>query len=135
MNASRWRLPEAPRPSRSSSRGTAALFCAVVLCALTASPVGAGSVLLLEPEGRPFCSGAMGPRIIVSPVADGTGGFFLPPLDDHRTDLPATEGYDVFMVHLDGDLRTLPLGEGVYADDPCAALLAGGTGAQAPWQA
>ena len=135
MKAPRWRLPEAPRPSRSSSRGTAAFFCALGLCALNPSPAAAGSNLLLEPEGHPFCSGAMGPRIIMSPVADGMGGFFLPALDDHRSDLPATEQYDVFMVHLDGDLHTLRLGEGLYADDPCGALLAGGTGNQEPWQA
>ena len=135
MNAPRWRLPEAPRPSRFSSRGTAALFCALAFYALDAPPAAAGSALLLEPEGRPFCSGIMGPRIIVSPVADGTGGFFLPALDDRASDLPWTEQDDVFMVHLDGDLHTLPLGKGPYADDPCGALLAGGAGNQEPRQA
>ncbi|OLC55750.1 MAG: hypothetical protein AUH92_01520 [Acidobacteria bacterium 13_1_40CM_4_69_4] len=135
MNAPKWRLPEAPRPSRSSSRGTAALFLALVLFGLDPSALIAGSVPLLEPGGRPFCSGVMGPRIIVSPVADGLGGFFLPALDDRMSDLPATGQYDVFMVHLDGELRPLPLGEGVYANDPCGALLVGGAGNQEPWQA
>ena len=31
MIASRWRLPEAPRPSRASSRGTAAFSCVPAL--------------------------------------------------------------------------------------------------------
>ncbi len=135
MTRTRWRLPEAPRPSRLSSRGTAALFFGAGLCLLTPSLVRAGAALLWEPQGRPFCSGAMGPRVIVSPVADGAGGFFLPSLDDRRSDLPGTEQEDVFLIHLDGDLRALPLGDGVYRDDPCGALLAGGAGDQVPWQA
>jgi len=135
MNRSRWRLPEAPRPSRLSSRGTAALFPAIVLLVLTPSFVAAGGALLLEPQGRPFCSGAMGPRVIVSPVADGSGGFYLPSLDDRRDGLPPSEQYDVFLIHLDADLRTLPTGDGVYAGDPCGALLAGGSGDQKPWHA
>src|SRR6266699_473371 len=104
-------------------------------CAVNRSPAVAGSALLLEPEGRPFCSGAMGPRIIISPVADGMGGFFLPALDDRGSYLPWTEQDDVFMVHLDGDLHTLPVGKGPYADDPCGALLAGGRGTREPRQA
>ena len=135
MNRPEWRLPEAPRPSRLTSRGTAALFLGIGLGALTPSYVAAGGALLLEPQGHPFCFGAMGPRVIVSPVADGSGGFFLPSLDDRRSDLPPSERDDVFMIHLDGDLRTLPLGDGVYAGDPCGALLAGGSGDQEPWQA
>src|SRR5262245_39029435 len=108
MTRARWRLPEAPRPSRLSSRGTAALFCGVGLCVLAPSVVRAGAALLLEPQGRPFCSGAMGPRVLVSPVADGAGGFFLPSLDERRSALPRSEQEDVFLIHLGGDLRARP---------------------------
>ncbi len=52
MIRSRWRLPEAPRPSRSTSRGTAALFRATVNFFHHAAALLAGGAPPLERDVR-----------------------------------------------------------------------------------
>lgn len=75
MIASRWRLPEAPRPSRASSRGTAAFSCVPALSlALVFSDPGSVPALLtieLDPHrGEELYSPAA--DVDVEGLVDGT---------------------------------------------------------------
>jgi hypothetical protein len=106
------------------------------LPAIALSPARAAGVILLEPEGRLLCSGAPGPRLIRAILPDGDGGQYLV-TDDLRGwfDFSPAEGWDVFLIHLDRGLGPLPVGDGVYAADPCGAILLGGNADQRAGQA
>ncbi len=121
MFPSRWRPPEAPRPSRFTSRGTAAFFSAAAVLFANPATGLAGALALLEPGGRPICTGQPGLRSITTVVPDQKGGYYLLARDD-RPDLSVEEGADAFLVHLDPGLTPLPFGDGVGSDSPCGAL-------------
>ena len=134
MIASRWRLPEAPRPSRASSRGTAAFSrVPALVLALVLSGTGglrAAATPLLEPGGRALCTGQPGPRVVTAVVPDGTGGQFIVTTDDRSAGFTASEWMDLFLIHLDAGLDPVPFGSGLYSGSPCGALLFGGAGVQ-----
>ena len=130
MKRARWRLPEAPRPSRTTSRGTAAFVClAAVVLGLPAAS-WAGETILLEPEGRPLCSQQAGPRNVTTVLQDLEEGLVLLTRDTHAyLRLPGGDD-DAYLIHLDRDLRTVPFGDAPDASSPCGALLMGGEGTQ-----
>jgi hypothetical protein len=133
-----WRQPEAPRPSRATSRGTAALFC--LLAALGASPatLRAGGIVGLEPDGRALCTHGVAERYVRAVLPDGAGGILIVTEDPRLAINFPLEGWSLFLIHLDGDLRTVPIGDLHGAADPCGALILGGGGRQSadqvlPW--
>ncbi len=129
MTRTTWRQPEAPRPSRNTSRGTAALFWAAVLFLRDPATLLAGGTRLLEPEGRPLCTGQPGLRDVTAVVPDGAYGYVLLTRDE-RPDLSVAEQADAFLLHLDPGLLPLSFGDGLYAGSPCGAILLGGAGTQ-----
>ncbi len=127
----RWRPVAAPRPPRASSRRAAAsLFCLLLLAA-PRTTARAGSVTVLEENGRPFCTGRPGFRAIRAALPDGAGGQLLV-TEDTPPNFPPSEKEDIFVIHLDADLTPLPVGDGLFSSDPCGALIAGGPRWQLP---
>jgi hypothetical protein len=136
------RLPEAPRPSRTTSRGTAATIFgargALIALALALVP-GAGREArgdarpLFEEDGRPLCEGRVGQRNLVAVVPDGAGGYLGISRDPYADPINAPDGgLDVALLRFGADLRPLPVRHGLLGDDPCGALLIEGAGSQNP---
>jgi hypothetical protein len=64
-------------------------------------------------------------------VPDGTGGFFIVTLDESGGfSFPISEALDVHLIHLDAELRPIPIGDLYHAADPCGIVMAGGRGVQ-----
>ena len=136
------RLPEAPRPSRTSSRGTAATASgarrALVALALALLPGAAQEARgdarpLFEQDGRPLCEGRTGQRNLAAVVPDGAGGYLGISRDPYADPINGPDGgIDVALLRFGPDLRPLPVRDGLQGDDPCGALLIEGAGSQNP---
>jgi hypothetical protein len=99
----------------------AALACAV--------PPAARADLLprYEENGRALCAGRPGLRFVHGALPDGDGGTLLVTNADLGPyGLHPLEGYDIFLGRYDRDLVLRPTGDGLYATDPCGALVYGG---------
>jgi hypothetical protein len=133
-----WRRPEAPRPSRLTSRGTAALVCLAALAPVGPAVLNAGGTVGLEADGRALCTHGVAERYVRAVLPDGAGGLLVV-TEDPRLELNLShEGWGVFLIRLDRDLRTVPVGDLLGAMDPCGALILGGHGRQSanavlPW--
>ena len=130
MRTPTWRLPEAPRPSRATSRGTAALFCLLAASLLRPATARAGGSVGLEPGGRALCTDGIAERYTSAILPDGAGGFLIVTEDPRLVLNFPLEDWDIFLMHLDRDLRTVPVGDLHGAADPCGALIIGGDGPQ-----
>ncbi len=90
-------------------------------------PAFASAFRMLEPDGRLLCAGRSGARLAVHDVSDGAGGRFLITHDTMvDPDNPPDGWLDVGVIHLDSDLRVVPMRGAPGSDDPCGALLVGG---------
>jgi hypothetical protein len=133
-----WRFPEAPRPSRFSSPGTAAPFLFLLALALLAPPAAgrpawAGWSVALQPDGRAICTGREGWRDAQVVVPDGAGGWLIFTEDTYgETNFLAYGETDLFLIHLDRDFGHLPIGDLYRNEDPCGALILGGRGETHP---
>jgi hypothetical protein len=109
MIPSRWRQPEAPRPSRASSRGTAALLCAAVRLHFAPTALHAGATSLLEPGDRALCTAFPGPRVVTGLHPDG-GTTTVPALltivlDPRHADIGRGKGEELYSPAADVDGR------------------------------
>ena len=77
-----------------------------------------------------MCGGRSGARSAIAALPEGDG--FLVVTRDARLDpeAPPDDGFDLGLLRLDAALRPLPVNSGRGGDDPCGALLLGGTGDQ-----
>ena len=81
--------------------------------------------------GTLICSGRNGFRGAVADLQDGEGGWYLVTTDRMTDPInPPDGGADIGIVRLGADLLPRPIHAGPGGDDPCGALLVGGTGTQ-----
>jgi hypothetical protein len=103
----------------------------MVLLLLPAWRQGRADVLpLLGTDGRLVCGGRSGARSAIAALPEGDG--FLVVTRDARLDpeAPPDDGFDLGLLRLDAALQPLPVNSARGGDDPCGALLLGGTGDQ-----
>ncbi|MGH9797426.1 MAG: hypothetical protein ACRD5D_04625, partial [Candidatus Polarisedimenticolia bacterium] len=100
---------------------------ALLLCVIAATAARADLLPRLEENGRALCAGRAGLRFVHGALPDGQGGTLLITNSDYGAfALHPLEGYDVFLARFDRDLALRPTGDGLFATDPCGALVYGG---------